>query len=87
MTAMAGSDWWPGGPWVTEMFVVPTLQNRGLGRRLLAHAAAACAGAGYKRLGLTVTDGNAAERLYRRVGFKRFRTVWAIETRDENGGK
>ncbi len=31
-------------------------------------------------LGLTVTDGYAAERLHGRFGFKRFRTLWAIET-------
>lgn len=87
VTAMAPSDWWPGGPWLTEMFVVPALQNRGLGRRLLAHAASACARAGHGLLGLTVTDGNAAERLYQRFGFKRFRTVWAVETGVEGGRK
>ncbi len=71
--------WWPGGPWVSEVFVVPRFQRRGLGSLLLAHALAACAAAGRPRLGLTVTAGNPAERLYARLGFECFRMLWVLD--------
>jgi GNAT superfamily N-acetyltransferase len=71
--------WWPGGPWVAEMFVIPRLQQQGIGSRLLSEAAVACRAARFQWLGLTVSDANPAKRLYERFGFWRARTHWAIE--------
>jgi GNAT superfamily N-acetyltransferase len=56
------------GPWLSQLFRAPT--HPGAGRALLEHALAALTAAGEEALGLTVTDGNAAERLYRGLGFR-----------------
>jgi GNAT superfamily N-acetyltransferase len=73
------SEWWPGGPWIPELFVVPALQGRGVGGLLLARAARSCRDAGHRLVGLTVTEGNRARRLYERFGFREARTHWTIE--------
>jgi GNAT superfamily N-acetyltransferase len=70
---------WPGGPWVADVLVVPAWQGRGLGRAMLRRAIARCAAAGEERIGLTVTDGNPAERLYRELGFQRRRTLYVLD--------
>jgi GNAT superfamily N-acetyltransferase len=85
VAAMRVSDWWPGGPWIPEIFVVPDFQGRGLGGLLLDYAMEACADAGHQRLGLTVTQGNPAQRLYERFGFRTFRSTWFIEQGDVPG--
>jgi GNAT superfamily N-acetyltransferase len=79
VTALPAASWWPGGPWVVDLFVVPRLQRAGLGRQLLQHVIARCVAAGYERVGLSVTEGNPAERLYRAVGFERIRSVFVFE--------
>jgi GNAT superfamily N-acetyltransferase len=56
------------GPWLSQLFRAPT--HRGAGRALLEHVLAALTAAGEEALGLTVTDGNPAERLYRALGFQ-----------------
>jgi GNAT superfamily N-acetyltransferase len=73
-------DWWSGGPWIPEIFVVPSLQGRGIGTHLLAFAARTCRESGRERLGLTVTDANPAKRLYERFGFRLVRTHWTVST-------
>jgi GNAT superfamily N-acetyltransferase len=70
---------WPGGPWVADVLVVPAWQGRGLGRAMLRRAIARCTAAGEARIGLTVTDGNPAERLYRELGFQRRRTLYVLD--------
>lgn len=55
------------------MFTAPEERNKGVGRALLA----ACLDRasrlpGLEQINLTVTEGNAAERLYASVGFERF---------------
>lgn len=70
---------WPGGPWVAEVLVVPAWQGRGAGRALLRRAIVQCTAGGEPRIGLTVTDGNPAERLYRALGFERRRTLYVFE--------
>jgi GNAT superfamily N-acetyltransferase len=85
VAAMRVSEWWPGGPWIPEIFVVPDFQGRGLGGLLLAHAMGACVDAGHQRLGLTVTQGNPAQHLYERFGFRTFRSTWFIERGDISG--
>ena len=75
-----GSWGWPGGPWVADIFVVPAHQRRGLGRSLLIHTVAWAHATGESRIGLTVSEGNPAQRLYASAGFHRRRTVFVLET-------
>jgi GNAT superfamily N-acetyltransferase len=62
-----------GGPWVIEVFRAPGA--RGAGRALLARALALTTGS----LGLAVTEGNPAERLYAELGFKRTFTAYSVD--------
>jgi hypothetical protein len=62
-----------GGPWVMEVFRAP--EARGAGRALLARALARTTGS----LGLAVTDGNPAERIYAELGFRRVFTAFAVD--------
>jgi GNAT superfamily N-acetyltransferase len=77
---------WEGGTWVADIFVVPALRGSGLGRSLLRRAIAWSRAEGERWIGLTVTEGNPAERLYLGVGFRRRRTVFVLETPD-NGSR
>jgi GNAT superfamily N-acetyltransferase len=79
VTAMPAAAWWDGGPWLCDLFVAPTHQGAGIGRQLLQLMIARCTEGGYERIGLSVTDGNPAERLYRALGFTRCRSVFVIE--------
>jgi GNAT superfamily N-acetyltransferase len=81
LTRLGPEPWgWDGGPWVAEVFVVPAYQGRGLGRALLRRAVAWSHAVGERWMGLTVTEGNPAERLYASVGFSRRRTLFVLET-------
>ncbi len=81
VTRLWPESWgWPGGPWVADIFVVPAHQGRDLGRSLLMRAVAWAHGAGELRIGLTVSDGNPAQRLYASAGFRRQRTLFVLET-------
>lgn len=62
---------------VLHAAVAPDARNQGIGAALVAAVAAAFDRAGYGRIGLGVTDGNPAERLYNRLGFARVRTIAA----------
>jgi GNAT superfamily N-acetyltransferase len=79
VTLLEPQSWWPGGPWVVDLFVVPPLQGGGLGRQLLQLVIARCVAEGHERVGLSVTEGNPAERLYRALGFERIRSVFVFE--------
>jgi len=59
--------------WVVEVFVHPRHQGRGLGRVLLQRAVAGTRRAGIPRLGLVVSDGNPARRVYDALGFEHLR--------------
>ena len=59
-----------GGPWVTQVLRHPDPAWAGLGSRLLIHALAVLAADGEPSLGLAVTDGNPARRVYQRLGFQ-----------------
>ena len=63
-----------GGPWVMEVFRDP--RYPGTGRALLERALARVKG---PALGLTVTEGNPAVRLYERLGFRRVLTSLTVE--------
>jgi len=71
---------WPGGPWVATVLVVPRWQGRGVGRAVMCWAIARSTAAGDVRIGLTVTDGNPAERLYLALGFRRRRTLYLFDS-------
>lgn len=62
------------GPWVMELFRAPGAW--GAGRALLARALALCEG---PALGLAVTHGNPAERLYVELGFTRVLTSFSVD--------
>lgn len=79
VTRMPPASWWPGGAWIAEVFVVPDYQGQGLGRILMLRGIERAQSLGERRVGLTVSDGNPAERLYERVGFKRIRTVYVLD--------
>jgi GNAT superfamily N-acetyltransferase len=63
---LEGADPPLGGPWIMEVFRDP--RYPGAGRALLERALARAEG---PTLGLSVTEGNRAERLYRALGFRR----------------
>ena len=64
-----------GGPWVMELFRHP--RHPGAGRALLLRALALARADGLPALGLAVTHGNPAERLYVALGFRRvFTALW-----------
>jgi GNAT superfamily N-acetyltransferase len=79
VTDMEATAWWAGEPWLPELFVVANLQGQGLGALLLEHALRGCGDVGCAQLGLTVTEGNPARRLYERLWFRAFRATWLIE--------
>ena len=80
VTRLPPRPWgWPGGSWVAEMFVSASWQGRGLGRALLRRAIASSFAAGEERIGLAVTDGSRAERLYRDLGFRRRWTEYVLD--------
>jgi hypothetical protein len=61
------------GPWVMELFRDPGFP--GTGQALLARALALAD----RPLGLAVTEGNPAERLYRRLGFLRVLSTLSVD--------
>lgn len=66
-------DYFTGAPHghVGVLALAQSVEGRGLGRALLAHADAWGRGEGFDRLTLTVFDGNTrARRLYERVGYR-----------------
>lgn len=60
----------PSRPYILDLAVVPAASGRGLGRLLLQHALTGCLDSGQGAVGLTVTDGNPARRLYDAAGFR-----------------
>lgn len=56
--------------WVTELFRIPDPALRGLGGVLLDHAVLAARRAGVPAVGLVVTAGNPAQRVYEQRGFR-----------------
>jgi GNAT superfamily N-acetyltransferase len=61
----------PPGPFVTDLFVVPEVRRRGVGRALLTAARRAAADAGSGEVGLRVDDtAPEARALYASAGFR-----------------
>ncbi|WP_062431741.1 GNAT family N-acetyltransferase [Herbidospora daliensis] len=65
-------------PWVTEVFRHPDLAPPGTGGRLLRHVQLKAAADGLDRLGLAVSDGNPAQRVYSRLGFAVTHTAFTV---------
>ncbi|HEY5887582.1 MAG TPA: GNAT family N-acetyltransferase, partial [Acidimicrobiales bacterium] len=75
---MPADDEYDGGPWITDLFVDPSAQGHGVGRALLGHALTQLTASGRDRLGLAVTLGNPARRLYEALGFVEQGTRWNL---------
>lgn len=58
-----------GGPWVADLFRRPGADFAGLGELLLRRTIVRLAQRSETKLGLAVSDGNPAERLYQKLGF------------------
>jgi GNAT superfamily N-acetyltransferase len=65
------------GPWIIEVFRDPA--HPGTGRALLERALALAGREGLVTLGLVVTEGNPARRLYERLGFALAQTTLVVE--------
>jgi GNAT superfamily N-acetyltransferase len=63
-----------GGPWVFDVFRDPNPRFAGLGAVMLRRALALATLHGLPALGLAVTEGNPARRLYERLGFRHTRS-------------
>jgi mycothiol synthase len=61
--------WTEEGAWILTVGLARRAQGQGLGRALISHAVRGAREAGQPRLGLSVTEGNPARRLYDAAGF------------------
>lgn len=68
----------PYGPWVHNIMRDPDPAYAGLGGLLLRRGLAVAAGHGHRTLGLAVTDGNPAHRVYTRLGFHRLASFLTV---------
>ena len=85
VSRISADEWQPGGPWVTDLAVDPGHTGRGLGGALVCRAAASLQELGEPQLGLAVTAGNPAWRLYERLGFVVMHEIWRLEWPAEGG--
>ena len=66
--------------YLDDLIVAAAARGAGVGQTLLQAALAACRGRGVEQVALTVWQGNAAaERIYRRLGFRPASRVLALE--------
>jgi GNAT superfamily N-acetyltransferase len=78
VSEMPADDEFDGGPWITDLFVDPAAQGRGVGKALLGLAIERLTAAGRPTLGLAVTLGNPARRLYESLGFVDHGAFWNL---------
>ncbi|MGV9269012.1 GNAT family N-acetyltransferase [Kitasatospora sp. NPDC003701] len=67
-----------GTPWIAHLFRRPDLGYPGLGRDLMHRVMGDLAGRGTAELGLAVTEGNTARRLYESLGFRLTRSTLTV---------
>ena len=67
-----------GGPWVTDVFRDPDPRWAGLGAALLRRGLALSARDGLPAVGLVVSSGNPARRVYERLGFRSTGRSWSL---------
>jgi ribosomal protein S18 acetylase RimI-like enzyme len=67
-----------GGPWVHDIWRVPGASEPGTGSALIAQAMRLLDVDGQPVLGLTVSDGNPARRVYERLGFQPVLESWTL---------
>lgn len=65
-----------GGPWITEVWRDRASPTPGLGAALIGRALAMLCADGFETLGLAVTDGNPARRVYEGLGFEPSLESW-----------
>ncbi len=78
VSELAGNDEYEGGPWVTELFIDPAWHGLGVGTALIHFAVIQLALQNRLTLGLAVTVGSPAGRLYERLGFEERSKSWAL---------
>jgi GNAT superfamily N-acetyltransferase len=78
VSEMPGDDEFEGSPWITDVCVLPSAQGQGLGRAMLGHAIRRLSEAGHPTLGLAVTQGSPARKLYEAVGFVERFPAWTL---------
>lgn len=66
------------GAWVGDVFRDPAPRHAGLGGALLGLVLRLAAERGVPEIGLAVSDGNPAERVYRRLGFEPVRRLGTV---------
>lgn len=81
------AEWrYEGGPWVTDVSVHPDAQGRGVGRAMVAEAIRRLSAAGFRSLGLAVTQSNSvAKRLYDDLGFVEHFPAWTMNLTADRG--
>jgi len=67
-----------GGPWLSEIWCDPRLQHQGIGKSLLTTAIRELSEDGFASLGLAVSQGNPAKKLYESLGFTGISQSWTI---------
>ena len=78
VSEMPTDDEFEGGPWITDLFVDPSAQGRGVGKALLGHAIEQLTALGRPNLGLAVTLGNPARGPYEALRLVVFGTRWNL---------
>jgi len=67
-----------GGPWLSEIWCDPRFQHQGIARSLLKTAISELNEDEFTSLGLAVSHGNPAKRLYESLGFTEVSESWTI---------
>lgn len=78
VSELAGDEEYEGGAWLTQLFVDPRRHGCGIGTALIRHAVGQLDLQDRQALGLAVTSGSPACRVYERLGFKERFESWAL---------
>lgn len=74
-----------GGPWIIDVFRDPNTRYAGLGTVMLRRALALATLHGLPALGLAVTEGNPARRVYERLGFRHLSSAISVIIPEDRG--